>query len=140
VAQTQHFPPAGAIGTSPLRYLVETKIPVNWIPLVAVQPNPPNPSIELERAAALHPTVAPPGVGAVPALGRILHPTAVVPPSPYRIKEEEIPRDGNRIERITFRARWHDGTTHLWVQRRRLASAGESQAGLRFDQALPNQR
>jgi hypothetical protein len=140
VAQSQHFPPPGMLGTSPLRYLIETKVPVNWIPLVAVKPDSQNPSIELEKAAALHATVAAPGVGAVQSLGRILQPTAVVPPPQYRIKEEEIPRDGTRIERVTFRSRWYDGSTHLWVQRRRLASAGESQAGLRFDQALPNQR
>lgn len=144
VAARQRLPTPDPIGTSPLRYLVETKVPVNWIPLVAVQPATANPSIVLERAAALHPTSpvgsGPPGVGAVNALGRILHPTAVAPPNPYQIQEEEIPRDGARIERIVFRTRWSDGTTHLWVQRRRLASAGESQAGLRFDQALPNQR
>ena len=37
------------------------------------------------------------------------------------------------------RSRWLDGTTHLWVSRRRLAGAGEAQSGLRFDSALPNQ-
>lgn len=144
VAKKQHLPEPETAGDSPLRYQIETKIPINWIPLVAVQPNPPNPSIELEKAAALHlkmpvgnnqPTVAP-----VDSTGRILKPTTVAQTDHYRIKEEEIPRDGTRIERVVFRTRWSDGTTHLWVQRRRLASAGESQAGLLFDQALPNQR
>lgn len=139
-----HIPDQQPVGNAPLRYLVETKVPVNWIPLVPVQPDNLNPSIVLERAAALHPQSPvgnnPPTAAPVQALGRVLHPTTVVPPAPYRIQEEEIPRDGTRIERVVFRSRWVDGSTHLWVQRRRLASAGESQAGLRFDQALPNQR
>jgi len=56
----------------------------------------------------------------------------------YRIAEEEIPRAGLRVERVVYRARWIDGTSHLWVQRRRRIGAGESQSGLLFDQAMPN--
>jgi hypothetical protein len=142
VAKRQNFPEPEPVGDAPLRYLIETKVPINWIPLVPVQPSPPNPSIALEKAAALHPKMAAtpggqPTVAAVQATGRILSPTNV---APYQIQEEEIPRDGTRVERVVFRTRWYDGSTYLWVQRRRLASAGESQAGLRFDQALPNQR
>lgn len=144
VAQRQHFSDSPPIGDSPLRYLIETKVPLNWIPLVAVQPDPLNPSIVLEKAAALHAKMPagndPPTVAPVAALGRILHPTSIVAPAPYQIQEEEIPRDGTRIQRVIFRTRWSDGSTHIWAQRRRIASAGESQAGLRFDQALPNQR
>jgi hypothetical protein len=124
-------------GTTPLRYSIESQIPINFIPLVGVQPNAGNPSIVLEKAAALRPKAAG-GVGVVRSSGKILSPSGVTPP--YRIEEEEVPRSGSRVERVVFRTRWHDGRTHLWTQRRRLAGAGESQGGLRFDQALPNTR
>jgi hypothetical protein len=45
---------------------------------------------------------------------------------------------GTTVERVVYRARWIDGSTHLWVARRRRSGAGEAQSGLRFDAALPN--
>jgi hypothetical protein len=72
----------------------------------------------------------------VPALSKILTPAGVG--SDYQIEEEEIPRAGLRVERAVYHARWIDGSTHIWVQRRRRIGAGESQSGLAFDQAKPN--
>jgi len=71
----------------------------------------------------------------VSALSKILNPGPSS--SIYRIAEEEIPRSGLRVERIVYRTRWIDGTSHLWVQRRRGIGAGESQSNLNFDQPLP---
>jgi hypothetical protein len=127
----------------PLKYSVETEIPANWFPLFPVFEDPPNastnPSIALQRGSALKATTN--GSDTVPAIGNILRPDRPAdPPPPYLIKEEEIPRSGLRVERVVYRTRWIDGTSHLWVQRRRRIGAGESQSGLRFDQALPNTR
>jgi hypothetical protein len=118
----------------PLRYRIESEVPANWIPLLPIQPNGANPSIVLQRGQAVKKTST--GSGPVPSLSNILNP----PPqsSAYFIQEEEIPRAGLRVERVVFRTRWIDGTSHLWVQRRRRIGAGESQSGLEFDQALPN--
>jgi hypothetical protein len=55
---------------------------------------------------------------------------------PYTIVEEEIPRTGIAIQRAVYRTRWIDGTTHVWMARRRQAGNGEAQSGLAFDQAL----
>lgn len=118
----------------PLRYAIESEVPANWIPLLPVQAEAGNPSIVLRRGAAVKQTTT--GSGAVPSLSNILNP----PPqaSPYTIQEEEVPRSGLRVERVVFRTRWIDGSNHIWVQRRRSVGAGESQSGLKFDQALPN--
>lgn len=118
----------------PLRYAIESEVPANWIPLLPIQSDAGNPSITLQRGAAVKQTST--GSGVVPSLSNILNP----PPSasPYAIQEEEVPRAGLKVERVVFRSRWINGTNHIWVQRRRSTGAGESQSGLRFDQALPN--
>lgn len=120
----------------PLRYEIENELPASWVPFLPRQIDASNPSIELQRGAAEKAT----GTGtprAVRPRSKILKPENAV--ESYFIKEEEIPRSGLRVERAVYRARWTDGSTHLWVQRRRHIGAGEAQSGLRFDRALPNE-
>lgn len=125
-------PPNGALNpTVPLKYQIESKVPLNWIPFVGVPDPARPPAIQLQKAQVLRPG-ANNQPSAVPPIGKILK------PEPYFIPEEEIPRAGLRIERVVFRARWTDGSAHLWVARRRRGGAGETQSGLRFDAALPN--
>jgi hypothetical protein len=130
-------PPVPGEPSAPLRYELESRVPANWIPLLAVQPSSTDPSIEFEKAAMLHPKSD--GVGIVPSLGRFLSPTDLPLNSPYHIVSEEVPRDGLQLARTVSRSRWLDGSTHIWVSRRRVLGAGEAQSGLRFDSALPNQ-
>jgi hypothetical protein len=134
----QTIPAATGDPSASLLYRVQTKVPANWTPLVGVQPIANDPSFQLEKAALLHPTSAG-GVGVVLPAGRVLNPSGVPAGTPYRIVDEEVPRDGLRIVRTVARSRWVDGSTHLWVSRRRLFGAGQSPSGLRFDAALPNQ-
>lgn len=127
--------PAPENSELPLKYQVSSQVPANWVPLLPVQPNQNSPQIVLEKAAALRPKEdGTPGL--VLPVGSILNPQLQSPV--YQIEEEEVPRAGLQIQRVVYRSRWHDGSTHLWVQRRRRAGAGESQSGLQFDQALPN--
>jgi hypothetical protein len=70
------------------------------------------------------------------AKGRVLNPESLGT-SPYQILEEQIPRAGVTVARTIYRARWKDGSTQLWVARRKQTGAGETQTGLRFDAALP---
>ena len=118
----------------PLRYQVASEVPANWFPLFPKQVPPSGPAIVLEVGRAVK------NIGeSVPALveplGKILQPDDL---DDYQIQEEEIPRTGLQIERVVYRSRWIDGSTHLWTQRRRKVGAGESQSGLQFDQARPN--
>jgi hypothetical protein len=124
----------------PLRYEVESDVPTNWVPLLPrlkfPNASPPNPSIVLQRGK-LEKAIDQDTTGPVPSLSKILNPE-LPSDTPYLIEEEEIARAGLRIERVVYRSRWTDGSTHLWVQRRRRIGAGESQSGLEFDQPLPN--
>jgi hypothetical protein len=134
-------PGSGSTGSDfPLRYAVQREVPANWIPLLprlqSPGADPPDPSIVLQRGQAEKAT-GDDTAGSVPALSKILNPIGI---TPYLIQEEEIPRSGLKVERVVYRSRWSDGSTHLWVQRRRSIGAGESQSGLQFDQALPNDR
>jgi hypothetical protein len=113
--------------TGGLRYVIQTEVPRHWIPFVPVTLDPVSGEITLERAAMLDATAEPP-VPIEPA-GRILRPA----PTPYRVREEEISRAGVRIVRVACRARWTDGTTHVWITRMRRAAGGEGSSGLLFD-------
>jgi hypothetical protein len=62
------------------------------------------------------------------ALGRILEAG-----QPLTLFEEEVPRSGARITRAWQLARWIDGSTHLWIGRRKQPGRGEGSSGLRFD-------
>jgi hypothetical protein len=113
----------------PLVYCIETTVPENWIPFVPVAINPTEGDIRLERAAMLGEQ------GPIRPIGRILQPAG---PQPYRIEEEEVPRTGVLVSRVLCRSRWIDGSTHIWIARRKGAGAGEGTSGLRYDLALPN--
>jgi hypothetical protein len=64
----------------------------------------------------------------VHALGRILE-------SGHELLlfEEEVPREGARVTRSYQWARWIDGSSHLWVGRRKGVGRGEGSSNLRFD-------
>jgi hypothetical protein len=49
------------------------------------------------------------------------------------INEESIPRAGLRVQFTKQRARWVDGSTHVWVGRKVLTGRGEGCSGLKFD-------
>lgn len=117
--------------TAPLRYRLQTAVPVHWIPFPPVQVDASRRAVALERAAmeryvdgalvAIHPR------------GRVLNPSAVAAGERYRINEEEVTRSGTRVLRAAHRTRWLDGGTHVWVARRRRAGMGEGASGLRYD-------
>ena len=138
-------PSAPPATIAPLRYQIESKVPINWIPFLPVKldPDPNKPAIELEKAAVVRPdSQTPPQPTFVPSTAKLLSPdkirkATVANDKFYRLPEEEVPRAGLRVQRLVYRARWHDGSTHVWVTRRKLVGAGETQSGLRFDAALP---
>jgi hypothetical protein len=118
---------------APLRYRLQTTVPENWIPFVPVQIDAARRAIALERAAMQR------FVGGaltdVEPVGRVLRPTNLADPAVYRVNEEEIERSGTRILRAARRARWIDGSTHLWISRQRRVGLGEGVSGLEFDVA-----
>jgi hypothetical protein len=116
---------------APLTYRIQSRVPEHWIPLVPVSLDPARGSVALELSAMLRGTPPTP----IRPAGRVLRPTSVA--GAYRIPEEEAARTGLRVQRLFCRSRWVDGTTVVWMMRRRGAGTGEANSGLRFDIAIP---
>jgi hypothetical protein len=129
--------PAGApdpqFTDAPLRYRLQTTVPVNWIPFVPVQIDAERREVALRRAA-MQRYVDGKLIAAQPH-GRVLSPTGLANPEVYLVREEEVSRSGTRILRGAHRTRWIDGSTHLWTARRRRAGMGRAASGLRYDLA-----
>jgi hypothetical protein len=127
-------PPPGQMPPVPLKYRIESRVPEYWIPFLPVSLDPASGVVALELASA----VASDGHTLIPPRGRVLQRTSISRASPYQIPEEEVPRNGIRVQRPAVRSRWTDGSSHLWQLRRVQPGTGESSSALRFDQALPN--
>lgn len=112
--------------TQPLPYRLGTTVPDYWIPLLPVTDGT---SLKLKRGA-----IPDFNAGERPRLiepmGRILEPGREL-----LLQEEEVPREGARVTRTYQYARWIDGSTHLWVGRRKEPGRGEGSSGLQFDVA-----
>lgn len=114
---------AGAMRS--LAYKIASEAPDYWIPLLPAQVSPR--SYRLRRGALPDAHGQP-----IRPHGRILEPER-----PLALHEEEVPRAGARVTRAFQYARWIDGSTHLWIGRRKQPGRGEGSSGLRFDIADP---
>jgi hypothetical protein len=107
-----------------LAYRLGTEVPDYWIPLLPVQEGN---SIRLKRGAL--PRLEEGTIdGALEPQGRVLEPGREL-----SLHDEEVPREGARVTRSYQYARWIDGSTHLWIGRRKQPGRGEGSSGLRFD-------
>jgi hypothetical protein len=106
-------------------YTLATTTPDNWIPLVPMRVGD---ELRLRRGQVLRPDGS---RTFIRALGAVLNPDR--PDGVLSIHEEEVPREGARVTRTYQLARWQDGSTHLWIGRRKRIGRGEGSSGLRFD-------
>jgi hypothetical protein len=119
-------PPGGpAQAGAVIRYQIETPVPTDWFPYVPVEVTNVVTQVVLRQGEVERGT-----------------PTLVVPkgrvlPGVKELREQEVPRTGVRITRVANRSRWLDGSTHLWIARRKTSGRGEGSSGLRFDVVLP---
>jgi len=120
--QQQYPTPPAADQSGVLSYLLATAVPDYWIPLLPAQSEV---GLRLRRGKVLKLDGQLETVG---AKGRVLNADR-----PLAIFEEEIPREGVRVTRSWQLARWHDGSTHLWIGRQKEIGRGEGSSGLRFD-------
>ena len=112
-------PPQPAPSNAPLHYQLGTSAPEYYIPFLAQQNR-------MQRAALLRVDGS---RTPITPLGRLLAPD--VP-----LFEEEFIREGVRVERLYRMARWTDGSTHLWLARRKITGAVAGSSGLQFDQVV----
>jgi hypothetical protein len=118
----RELPPQQTTTSGTFRYRLSTEIPDYWVPLLPVRTEQ---GLRLKRGAALKTDGSPEPVH---ALGRILE-------SGHELSlfEEEAPREGLRVTRSYQFTRWIDGSSHIWVGRRKGVGRGEGSSGLRFD-------
>ena len=100
-----------------LHYRLGSTVPDYWIPFLPVQLDASG-HLQLRRGRLPGPATTP--------QGRMLSEET----SMYL---EEVPREGVHLERRYRWARGVDGSTYLWIGRRRTVGRGEGRSGLRFD-------
>jgi hypothetical protein len=120
-------------GDSTPVYRIASQVPEYWTPLMPVQTDAAILAVRLVRGAVLKTDGS---QEIVQSFGRILNPDGNVRLALY---EEEVPREGARVTRNYQLARWLDGSTHLWMGRRKQVGRGEGSSGLRFDTAEERQ-
>ena len=124
--RNEQLPAPSKASANELIYRLSTETPDNWVPLVPAKRKS---GMRLDRGKVLRIDKT---WQFVEAQGRILNPDLATPEN-FGIFEEEIPREGIRVTRSYQFTRWHDGSTHLWVGRRKRVGRGEGSSGLRFD-------
>jgi hypothetical protein len=117
-------PPPEPRTDNKLLYRLATEVPNNWIPLLPVRTTE---GLRLQRGKVRKVSG---DSEFTAAQGRILNPDNR---RGLKIFEEEIPREGVRVTRHYQVTRWQDGSTHLWIGRRKKIGTGEGSSGLRFD-------
>jgi hypothetical protein len=121
-------------GAAPLRYVLGTTVPENWIPLVPVHKPLQNRAIRLQRASM--PRFFQGDVRPVRPVTGILR-TGLGSDDrqlqPWFLEEEEVPREGTVVESSFQRTRWLSGRTVVWLGRRGRSGRGVGGSGLRYD-------
>jgi hypothetical protein len=128
VANTVQIAPPPVNSTAPVRYILGTSVPENWIPFLPV--HLPNSDQDIRFQRANMPQLGAPPQDVVKPRGVLLNEF----PTPFFITEEEVPSSGVVISRRFRRVRWYDGRTYLWLGRVRETGRGAGSSGLRFDQ------
>jgi hypothetical protein len=112
------------------KYLMQTLVPMNWIPFLPVYVPGSKDAVDLQLGQMLE---YKPGMDTIPKSKLLMQHQGNNNNNEYRIKEEEIPRSGVSVSKRFQRTRWIDGSTYLWISRRKNVGHGEGSSGLRFD-------
>ena len=107
-------------------YRLSTGVPDYWTPLIPVRIKAGASDIRLRRGRVLIDDAD--ELAFTDTKGRVLEPGTEL-----SLYEEEIPSSGSRITRSHQYARWINGSTYLWIGRRKQPGRGEGSSGLRFD-------
>ncbi|HEX3285984.1 MAG TPA: hypothetical protein VHT50_15335 [Mycobacterium sp.] len=122
-------------------YRLMTAVPDHWIPFVSV----PVEGVQIQDFATeleRRPMARLSAGGVLELLhphGVLLRgdPTGDIATDRLRIAEEEVPREGVVVTRRFQMARTPDGSSVLWIGRRKAVGQGEGYSGLKFDIAVP---
>ena len=132
VQEDDAAPAAEGTSATPLRYCLGSSVPEYWVPLMPTQVTEAGgrPSTRLRRGVLpADPDDGSEDDSVTPGpQGHILQPDREL-----LLYDEEVPREGARVTRAYEYARWTDGSTFLWIGRRKRTGRGEGSSGLRFD-------
>jgi hypothetical protein len=109
---------------TPLDYALTTDVPDYWFPLLRVLDGQGNPSDTLQVGSLLRDPDKP----KPELLGEISKEL-----KDSGIFDEELPREGIFVYRQFQFARWCDGSSYLWISRRKRIGRGEGASNLKFD-------
>jgi hypothetical protein len=129
-APPPQMPPVTS-STATIQYILGNSVPENWIPFIPVHKPGSNQEIYFQRAA--FPKLGSPPQEVVKAKGVLLNEKA----APYYINEEEVPNSGTILTRRYIRTRWINGSTFLWIGRKKENGRGPGRSNLAFDQIIP---
>lgn len=115
-------PAAPPTASTALQYVLGTSAPEYYLPFVAAPIDATQQRLVRAAFLATDGSRVP-----ITPLGRLLAPEV-------QMFEEEFIREGVRVERMYRLARWTDGSTHLWLARRKVTGAVAGASGLAFDQ------
>jgi hypothetical protein len=101
-----------------LTYRLSSGAPDHWVPLLPRRR--PDSRLELARGRMYYEDDAAPT-------------TTMLARQIETVLDEEVPREGKRLQRRWQYARWFDGSRHLWSGRTVDAGRGEANSALRFD-------
>ncbi len=118
---------AGAAAPAPPRYLLSSRVPGYWIPLLPIQTKAADGKVisRLRRGAVLQPDGS-------QRVQRALS-DALAASAELLLFDEEVPREGQHLTRRRVVARWIDGSTWMWTAFRKEIGRGEGSSGLAFD-------
>ncbi len=112
-----------------LVYQLMNNAPPHWIPLVPRVAEVPR-RLQFQKGQMLKYRNA--SRVELPTYGQLLNAE-----DPLILEAEEVPRSGIALTRAYQHTRWIDGTSHVWMTRRKRPGRGEGWSGLRYDVAEP---
>jgi hypothetical protein len=137
VALGNQLPPPPLLpNDATIGYQLMSVVPEHWIPFIPVHVGGGPRAIQLQRASV--PRVIPrdplPPAAVKPRTGLLREGLDVG--QPYFIPEEEVPRSGVRVIQAFRRARWRDGSVHVWLAAHKQIGRGEGSSGLAYDRIV----
>lgn len=119
---------ASRTSTAPIAYRLAKTVPENWIPYVLFHTGNSQRAVELRQANMMRNMD-----DLQPVLIRAMSYLLTEAGTGHQLHEEAVSRAARRVRLTTQRARWADGSTHIWIGRGVGPGGGEGSSGLRFD-------
>lgn len=110
--------------TGSLKYILTNDVPDYWVPLLPLQ-NIHGEASDKLQVGTFHGKLEQSTSELLGEISKELKESGVY--------DEEIPREGIFVYRQFQFARWHDGSSYLWISRRKTVGSGEGASNLKFD-------